>query len=133
MYTLESLKIVEPALTKLVKEDLPIRVAYQLSKFIEIVSKEMIKLEELRQELVRRYGEENEGVIRVTEENSIQFNRDYGELVNVPVDVGNFTPIDINLILGYSDRMEVLGRPPINLSAQDIAQLKLVGVFKEGD
>ena len=133
IFTLESLKAVEPSLIKLLKEDLPIRISYQLSKLHDIISKEMQQVEGLRQELVRRYGEENDGITRVTEENILHFNKDFGELMAAPVDAGIFEPIPINQILNYSERMETMGKQPISLSAVDIGQLKMVGLIIEGE
>ena len=131
-FTLESLKSVEPSLVKLLREDLPIRMSYQLSKLYEIIEKEMSKVETLRQDLVKRYGkEEDNGSIKVTEENLNDFNREFFELMSIPVDSGSYEPISIDTILTYSERMETLGKPPVNLSALDLHQLKLVGLLKD--
>jgi hypothetical protein len=130
-FTLESLKAVEPSLVKLLKENLPIRISYQLSKLYEIIEKEMSKVEMLRQDLVKRYGkEESDGNIKVTEENLNEFNKEFFELMSIPVDGGPYEPISIDSILTYSERMEVTGKPPVNLSAIDLHQLKMVGILK---
>jgi hypothetical protein len=133
--TLEGMKFVESSLGKLLKEDLPIRMSYRLSKLYELLIKEMTKVEEFRQELVKKHGTAQEnGTIKVTEENLLDFTRDYGELMAESVDIGDFEPIDIDQMMNYSEKMESLSKPPISISAFDIHQLKLVGLLmKQGE
>ena len=133
-FTLEGFKSVEPSLIKILQEDLPIRMSYQLSKLYDVVVKEMEKVETLRQALVKRYGKEEEGgTVKVTEENIPDFNKEFIELMQQPVDGGSFDAIAIDDIIKYSERLETLGKSAITLSANDIQQLKLVGVLKEGE
>jgi len=129
-FTLETMKFIEGSIVKLLKEDLPIRMSYKLSKFYDVLSKEMTKVEELRQQLVKRYGEEVEGTIKVTTENLEVFNKEYGDLMREAITV-EFDPIDVNQIISYSERLEEMGKPAISLSAVDISQLKSVNLLKE--
>lgn len=130
-FTIASLKSVEGSVVKLLKEDLPIRISYQLSKFYELLVKEMDSVEKFRQQLVVRYGQDVDGVTRVTEENIVAFNSEYGELMNETVYATSFEPIDIQQILDYSARSELMSKPPISLSAIDIHNLKNVGILVE--
>ena len=133
-FTLESLKSVETSLIKILKEDLPIRISYQLSKLYDVIEKEMARVESLRQNLVKLYGkEESDGSTKVTDENLAEFNREFIELMCIPVQVDSFESIQLDTILAYSERLESLGKPPVNLSAIDIHQLKLVGILTEGE
>jgi len=122
---------VEPSLVKILKEDLPIRISYKLSKLYDVLEKEMTKVESLRQDLVKRYGkEEPDGSIKVTDDNLSDFNREFGELMSLPVNVDSYEPISIESVITYSERLETLGRAPVNISALDIHQLKLVGILE---
>lgn len=129
-FTLEGLKAVEPSVIKILKEDLPIRISYKLSKLYDVVSKEMNRVEDMRQQLVKRYGEElDAGGMKVTEENLPAFNKEYGELMKETVGV-DFESISVGQILDYSERLEMMGRSPISLSAFDIYQLIDIGLLK---
>jgi hypothetical protein len=132
-FTMESMKMVEPSLSKLLKEDLPIRMSYRLSKFYEVLIKEMEKVESLRHQLVRRYGEEIDNTIKVTEENLPEFNKEYNDLLQEEVDAGDFEPIPVIQILSFSERLESMGKQSINISAYDIQQLKSTGLLIEGE
>lgn len=129
--TLESLKIVESSIAKILKEDLPIRISYKLSKLYELLLKEMERVEDLRRQLVIRYGEEVDGVTKVTEANTQEFNKEYGELMREAVDVGTYEPIPVQQLLDYSKRAELMSRSPISLSALDIRNLMNVGILTE--
>jgi hypothetical protein len=129
-FRLGVMKMVEPSVEKLLKEDLPIRISYRISKFHDNVIKELNRIENLRQQLVRRYGAEVENVIRVTEENMSEFNREYEELLNETIDI-DFEPIPVKQIIDFSERLEMMGKPAISISAFDIHQLESIGLLEE--
>ena len=67
--TLGQLKNSEQALVTLSNCSLPIALAYRISKVLKVIGVELADLEEARQKLVQKYGEENEGTIVVSSEN----------------------------------------------------------------
>ena len=54
--TIGQLKLSEPSLIKLSQQDLPVAMAFQLSRLIRQIAPELNSLEETRQKLVSKYG-----------------------------------------------------------------------------
>ena len=135
LMNLGSLKAVEPSLTKLISADLPIKVSYQLSKLYDSIKTELTKAEELRQGLVKKYGEvdpENESNMKVSEANMQAFVNGYNELMSVDIEL-TFEPVKVQTLLDYNERLEKMGHSPISLTAVDISNLKTVRVLSDDE
>jgi len=111
--SLGELEDIRNSLAKLIGKDLPIKTAYRLSKLAKSIIAEYKLLEENRQKLVKRYGEETpDGLnVQVKPENAKEFAKEYGELMKEEVEV-SFIATDIKLL------------DKIQLSAQDIVNLE---------
>jgi len=99
---LGELKSIEESLKKLITMSLPIRIAYNLSKTLKKVSDELALFEEQKNNLIRKYGSEDEEkkVIEVKDpEKMVNFAKEINELLGVEMDL-EFTPIDISLLEG---------------------------------
>lgn len=93
-------RLVDPnfhsALTKLSTQNLPVRVAFKLKGIVKTTNEEYAKYEEIRNELLNKFGKKNEdGSLCTGEHNSVQFEGDnymlfakeLGELVSVELDI----------------------------------------------
>ncbi len=131
-FTIGSLKNVEPNLSKLVRADLPIKMAYQLSGFYNTILNELTKIEDLRKALVIRYGDVNEetGGATVREELMEDFVKEYNELMDEEIEI-SFTPIQVKDLMAYNERLEKMGHTPIILNTIDIINLMTIGVLTE--
>jgi hypothetical protein len=128
-FKLGGLKAVEESLVKLIKSDLPIRMSYQMSKLYDSILAELTKVEEFRVALVKKYGETGDkGEIKVKQDNMDTFVKEYGELMDVEIDV-NFIPVKIEDLISHNERLEKMGHSPVSLSGADISNLKGVGIL----
>ena len=66
---LAQLKKMEPTLLKLSNYNLPIEISYKISRLL----RELTLFEEIRKDLIMKYGEEIDGSYRVREENMSKF------------------------------------------------------------
>jgi hypothetical protein len=130
LFNLGSLKAVEPSLVKLISTDLPIKISYQLSNFYDALSVQLKKTEELRTELVKKYGEEKDGNVQVKQENMDLFVSDYNELMSVNIEIA-YQPIQVKTLLDHNERLEKMGHSPITLNGFDISNLKNVGLLAD--
>lgn len=75
-------------LSRIVDQQLPIKLAFRFTKLIRSLNQEYQSLEGLRDKLVKKYGEEQEGgAHRVTEENREGFLKEFQELLETTVEV----------------------------------------------
>lgn len=77
-------------LNRIVDQQLPIRLAFRFTRLIRELNKEFQSLEKLRDELVRKYGEEvedQEGSFRVSEDNREAFMADFKDLLEEKVEI----------------------------------------------
>lgn len=77
-------------LNRIVDQQLPIRLAFRFTRLIRELNKEFQSLEKLRDELVRKYGEESadqEGSFRVSEDNREAFMTDFQDLLKEKVEI----------------------------------------------
>lgn len=110
--SLGALSAATPSLKKLLNSDLPIAVAFSLSKLVKTIESEMTTHEEQRQALVKKFGtEDGEGNIAVKPESYTDFFAAIGELNAVEVEL-NFTPVSVQKLEG------------VKLSAVDLAVLE---------
>ncbi len=96
--TLAELKALEIPLTNFLKEKLPLKASYRLSKVLKQISSELGDLEQERQKLIRQYGEVDTeaGEISIKEEAKLnQFRLEFSELLKEEVEL-NFEPIALD-------------------------------------
>jgi len=78
-----------PALQKVLNAELPVKVAFRLSRLAKAVGDVAKDIEQQRANLVKKYGEEVEGGrpgdYRVLDENISQFQQEFGELLQEDV------------------------------------------------
>ena len=94
--TLNELKALEEYLPICDELHLPIATSYKFAKFLDLVKRELIILEEERRKLVKKYGtsDENEQV-KVPEDKYEEFFKEFQELLSQEVTL-EYNPISIN-------------------------------------
>lgn len=97
--TLGALQVVMPSLNKIFNANLPAKIAYKISKALNMLNKELKEIEELRIGLVKKYGKENgEGTFQVIPENMQAFATEFQDLLNIPVEGLVPVPIDFDIL-----------------------------------
>lgn len=88
-FRLAELKSMEPVLSKIMESTvLSIRVAYRFSKFLKTVAKELQTLEDTRQMLVKKYGEDDsDGNTKVKDASIQEFIDGLNDVLNEEVDI----------------------------------------------
>jgi len=110
--TLAQIKNAELSITKLLTSPLPVRISYRLSKVVKIISAELQQFEELRQQMVEKYGEtDSSGMVTVTQINQQQFMTEINGLLAESIE---FPDVKISL--------DDLG--DVKLSAVEVATLE---------
>jgi len=98
--TLKDLKACEKGLTKILTAELPAVSSFRLLGTLDIVRKSLERLEEVRKQLVVKYGEKNDstGVYTVPRNNEKwdQFLQELGDVLAEEVTIEGFIPLDIN-------------------------------------
>jgi len=96
--TLSELKGMEQPLTKLLDQQLPVKVGFKLSKVLKEFSKELGELEEQRQKLIRQYGEADENQITITDPEKLEkFHTEFNDLLKEEITF-EYSPINIDLL-----------------------------------
>ena len=93
-------RLVDPkfqtSLSKLLKQDVPLTVAFRLKGIVKTVQEEMTKYEEVRKEALQKYGNKDEsgnlltdeqGNVKFEQENMLKFAAEINELVNMEVNI----------------------------------------------
>ena len=93
--TLKKLISVKPSMKKLLNQDLPIKISYNLSKLISELNEEYTLFEEKKQLLFIKYGEEKENKISIKQENVKTFTKDIGDLLDIEVEI-EVTKVKLN-------------------------------------
>lgn len=114
------IKNAENALRKLVKADLPIKIAFELSNVVDDIDSELSKLESFRVKLIKKHGKPTEdGGIDVIKENIPMFNDEFVELMNVDVDI-KINPVDIDVFEKIDN---------LKFSVQELKALQKIGLI----
>lgn len=109
------------SIANLLKLELPIKTSYKLAKLSNAIQSELREFEQLRNNLIKKYGKQSGDEIKIypTDKESFEkFSSEITELLETETEV-NYTPIDI----------DELGS--IKLSAFDMG--KLLPFFKQGN
>ena len=77
----------EPVVRKLTNQEMPVRMAYRIHKAIQCLQDEYTRIEQLRMDLVKKYGEEQEQKLQVKRENIEQFTKEFSELLEEEIDL----------------------------------------------
>jgi hypothetical protein len=87
--TLGEIKNLEHSFTKLVEQDLPVRLAYRLGKILKQINNELEHIENLRIALVKKYGtnDEKTNTINVSIDKLEAFLQEWTELLNEKVNL----------------------------------------------
>jgi hypothetical protein len=96
--TLAEIKALEIPLTAFLKEKLPLKASYRLSKVLKQISSELADLESERQKLIREYGdvdETNNEIAIKDEAKLIQFRIEFTELLKEEIEL-NYDPISLS-------------------------------------
>jgi len=93
-------------------KELPVKVAYDLSKQLEKVEVEWKRYEELRKKLFEKYGKQKGDRIEVPSENQEKFAEEMNELLLIETD------LKIEPVLSLEDLED------IKVSAQDLIRIK---------
>jgi hypothetical protein len=82
-------------LNKLVDLALPAKSSYKFVKIMKKFNDELKMLEDERQKLINKYGEEKDGVVSVLEKHKEDFLKEFSELLETQIDV-DWDPISID-------------------------------------
>lgn len=83
---LSVIKSAESTIEKIYHSDMPVGVAYAVSRSVDVIDAELKRIETFRQNLVTKYGERNDsGVISVSTDNIEKFKADYQALMESEV------------------------------------------------
>ncbi len=111
-------KDLQETLTDLRVQKIPAKAAFVLKGIQKRIEEELVKYEEVRKELLLRYGKKNEdGTLAMDDNNSVlfaeegrnDFIKEYNDLVNTHIDVGT---LSISLL---GDRVELSGDQMMHL------------------
>lgn len=84
-------------LNKLVDLSLPAKSSYKFVKIMRKFNDELKMLEEERQKLINKYGEEKDGVVSVDEQNKQTFLKEFGDLLETQIEV-DWEPISVDAL-----------------------------------
>ena len=87
----------DPVVHKLTNQEMPIRMAYRIHKAVQNLRTEYTRIEQLRMDLVKKYGEEKEQKLQVKQECVMQFAQEFGELLEEEIEL-DFDCIDIDAL-----------------------------------
>jgi len=94
--SLGDIRIMKDPMIKLLDQELPIKVAWSLTKLVKVFDKELSEIEDFRVSLIKKMGESDEnGSIKVPEEKMNEFIEKFNELLQTEIEV-EFEPIDID-------------------------------------
>ena len=82
---LKELVNLKPSLEKLIVQDLPIKIAYKLSKLVKRLNEEYVIYSKNKNNLFEKYGTKEKEKITVKPENMKQFKKDLEELLEIEV------------------------------------------------
>lgn len=110
----------QESLKEMLKIKLPIKVAYKISKIINLCEPELVIYDTQRNELIKKLGvstnnPENPNEIKVKPENMPEFTEEYNKLVDIEVDLGFGKGKDLEKIK-VEDLGEVAVEPNVLLS-----------------
>jgi len=119
--TLAELNNVVDSLNNIIKLQIPAKYAYRFGKIAKKLQSELIELKEHRNELYRRFGEDQEdGTIQIKKENMEDFQKEVESLLSEKIKL-DFDPMPISLF------------GECNVSSADMAWLENFFVDDEGD
>jgi len=104
---------------KILSSDLPIKIAYELSKITEDFFKEVGRVERFRDELLNKYGDTVDGNIIIRPDTKEEFIEKYNELLAQDYDGVDIT-VDLSL----------LERSGVEISPIDVRILIEVGIIQ---
>jgi hypothetical protein len=101
--TIAQLKAAEPVLVRLSNEKMAPYAAFKMSEFLQAASEELKKFDDVRNELVLKYGEDTsqektDGSVRVKPENMDAFKAEIEPLLQQEVELGY---INTNTIMAF--------------------------------
>jgi len=109
---LSELRDITGSLSKVLSQDLPVKQAYRLSKLAKAVQAEMKELNELRERLIKKYGERDEQGNLAVKSRLEEFQAEFTPILDEEVEL-SFIPLDLNDIDG------------LKISPLDIANLEM--------
>jgi len=86
-----------PVVLKLTDQEMPIKMAYRIHKAIQNLQTEYARIEQLRMDLVKKYGEEIEQKLQVKQEHIIQFTQEFSGLLEEEIEL-DFDYIDLDAL-----------------------------------
>lgn len=101
------------ALLKLKNTELPIKTAYKVNKVIRVISEKIKFLEEQRNEIIQKYGREENGVFSI-DKDDIQaierFINDFNEILDIDeeLDIEEFSMEDFTAVKLTSDEFDTI-------------------------
>ena len=84
----------ESVLKKITNQEMPIKLAYRIQKSVGQLRTEYLRIEDLRMNLVKKYGEEENQKLQVKPDQVQAFVQEFGELLQEETEI-DVTPIKI--------------------------------------
>ena len=107
----------EMSLKKLIEIKLPIKIAYKLSKLVNLIQPELTIFTEQRDKLIRELGaEDKDNNVKVTDENLPKFMEELKKLTEIEIDLSFSDGKDI-------EKIKISDLGDISLEAQDLVLL----------
>ena len=77
------------ALTKLLEAELPVKAGFRLAKNVRLINDELIEYEKIRNDLVKKYGEEKDDTVQVKENSPemVEFLKELEIVLDEKVDI----------------------------------------------
>ncbi|KKR00038.1 MAG: hypothetical protein UT24_C0018G0020 [Candidatus Woesebacteria bacterium GW2011_GWB1_39_12] len=86
--TLQRIYNMASSLRKLIQQEVPVKVAYQLAKNVRVIDDEYQLIEKQRADLIRKHGEvQEDGSTRVADENVAAFTKEMAEYLRTSTEV----------------------------------------------
>lgn len=112
------------ALDNLMKQNLPVGIAFELRTFVKKVNPELLSFSELRNEKIKKYGTPTgkfngpDETYNFTQENAILFNEELKEILESEMDI-KVPQIKVSDLIAYSEKTNI----PIAISGTDMVLL----------
>ena len=72
---------------KLMAQDLPVPITYRFTNFFSVMDKEFTDIEKKRLKLVKKYGDDNDGTITVSDDNKEKFLKEFEQVLDKEIEL----------------------------------------------
>ena len=95
-FTLGDIRTMKDPMTRLLENDLPVKIAWSLTKLVKVFDKELSEIEEFRISLIKKLGsDDGDGSIKIPDDKMEDFIEQFNELLQTEIEV-EFIPMEID-------------------------------------